>query len=342
MTIFSVRFLALGLPLLLPSCAFKPHASHGPISDKLQRQLEKNAISRETLASRLRTGDLKFSQGPAAENQVTVPFRLIDDTPVLDVAVNGRRHVPVQLDTGAARSMLGASDAVASQVAMLRAEDAIVWLRGVIGDEKGRLGILQSLKIGSWELYGYTCVVRTHDNVLRRGFGSKTFSSNLLGFDIAAQHASFLTLDYRAGKMTYGFRTPFPTPTGPRVARTPFKIRQGVPFVTLRAGRNAWEALVDTGSFNGIELSSQVADQLGLKGKGQAVKGLYLMSVGGSADSADIGLRMVTLPEFRGFGGYFKDMRAAISPGVARVGSFFLKDYRVTFDFHRRLIWLEP
>jgi hypothetical protein len=28
-------------------------------------------------------------------------------------------------------------------------------------------------------------------------------------------------------------------------------------------------------------------------------------------------------------------------PGPARIGSFFLQNYRVTFDFRRQLVWLE-
>jgi hypothetical protein len=338
---FTVRVPVLGILLsLLPCCVITPKASHGPVSERLTKRLEKNAISKDKLMEQLKTGEMKVVLRPAAQN-VTVPFRLINDTPVLKVGINGHADVPVQLDSGAARTMIGAATAVESEVTMLRAEDASVELKGVIGDEKGRVGILTPLQVGSWALSGYPCVVRTHDNVVRSGFGRRRFSSNLLGFDLAVRYASFLTIDYRAGKATYGFGEGFPTPQGARVAKAAFVLRGGVPFITLKSGRHSWEALVDTGSFNGIELSSKVAAKLGLTGQGEAVKGLYLMSVGGSVSSLEVGLRAVRLPELAIFGSNYKEVQATISPGIPRVGSFFLKEYRVTFDFRRGLIWLE-
>lgn len=336
-----VRRLVSGLALFsLAGCVLTPRASHGPISSRLLNGLKKNEISKETLFDQLKTGQMRVDLGPAAEN-ITVPFTLANATPVLKIGINGRSGVPVQLDTGAARSMIGAATAVANRVTMLKEDDASVELHGVIGAENARIGILTPLQVGSWRLWGYPCVVRTHDNVLRHGFAKRTFSSDLLGFDLAVRSASFLTLDYRAGKATYGFRAPYPMPRGDRVAKTEMLLHDGVPFIQLRSGGKSWEALVDTGSFNGIEISSKVAGRLRLTGKGEAVQGLYLMSVGGSVASSDVGLRMVTLPDLQFFGDTYRQVNATISPGIPRVGSLFLKEYRVTFDFRRRLIWLE-
>lgn len=336
----SVRLSALASLYLLSSCATVPTASHGPISDRLQRQLEKNAVTKGDLIEQLKTGQMHVDLRPGREN-VTIPFRLENATPTVKVAVNGSTGVPMQLDTGAARSMIGASTAVANHVTLLRAEDASVELRGVIGAEQGRVGILTPLQIGSWQLSGYPCVVRTHDNVIHSGFGSQTFSSDIIGFDLAQRYASYLTLDFRGGKATYGFSGTFTAPRGLRVAKSAMHIRQGVPFITLKSGGKSWEALVDTGSFNGIELSTKVAAQLGLANKGETVKDLYLMSVGGSVSAAEVGLKTVTLPDLTAFGDTYRQVQASVSPGVPRVGSLFLRDYRVTFDFRRALIWLE-
>ena len=49
----------------------------------------------------------------------------------------------------------------------------------------------------------------------------------------------------------------------------------------------------------------------------------------------------VTLPEISLAGGRYPKAEVDISPGMPRLGSFFLKDYRVTFDFQRKRLWLE-
>lgn len=247
----------------------------------------------------------------------------------------------MQLDTGAGRSMIGANSAVDLGVTMLPAEEASVNLKGVIGSEKARVGILKSLNIGGWRLDGYPCIVRVHQNILRGGFVRRKLPSDLLGFDLALRHASFLTIDYPAGVAVYGFGSAYTPPRGNKVRRTPLKIRQGVPFVTLTSGGYSWDALVDSGSFNGIEISQEVAKRLGLEGKGVVAENLYLMAVGGTSSATDLGMEMVRLGKMAGFGATFSDVHATISPGLPRVGTAFLRYYRVTFDFRRKVVWLE-
>lgn len=121
----------------------------------------------------------------------------------------------------------------------------------------------------------------------------------------------------------------------------PFRLQHGVPFVTLKSGKVTWEAIVDTGSFNGVEISEDVAMRLGVHRSGTPVRGLHLLSIGGTVTSEQINLRTVRLPEVRFMGGRYTNAEVDISPGPPRVGSGFLKDYRVTFDFKKRSLWLE-
>lgn len=337
---FFVRMAGLGGLLLAGGCVVAPVGEHGPVSDRVLKKLNAREMSRAEMLAKVKSGEMRVTLRPPAERTIAVPLRLEGGTPHVMVGINGKPGVRMALDTGAIKTMIHATDAVAHQVKVLPAEDVTVSMHGVMGEEKGRLGILEPLQIGSWELYGYPCVIRTHDNTLRSSFGSVNWKSNLLGFDVAAKLATFLTLDYRAGRAVYGFHEAFTPPKGGHVASGPFTLRQGSPFITLRAGGQSWEALVDTGSFNGIEISQGIAARLKV-GQGEAVRGLYLLSVGGTTTSAAAGLRTVTVPEVTVLGETYRKAQVDVAPGPPRVGSFFLKDYRVTFDFRRRLLWLE-
>ncbi|HYF34137.1 MAG TPA: retroviral-like aspartic protease family protein [Prosthecobacter sp.] len=321
------------------ACSMTPVASHGPVSERLLRRLDADAITRAMVLERVQSGQMRVSLAAPEERAVTLPFSLNDGTPHVQVGVNGR-PVTMVLDTGAVKTLIQASVAAERKVTMLTEREATVSMRGVIGIEKARVGILEPLQIGPWQLYAYPCIVRTHENTVRGLFGDMNWSSNLLGFDVAAKLATYLTLDYRTRQATYGFHQMFPRPQGKRVASAPLKMSGGAPFITLKSGGHSWDALVDTGSFNGIEISQQLAERLRV-GQGEAVRGLYLMSVGGSTTSAAAGLRTVTLPAIAMFGETFPQAQVDVSPGPPRVGSFFFKDYRVTFDFKRRLVWLE-
>jgi len=271
------------------------------------------------------------------QQEMTVPFRLVSGTPWIMAGVNGGAEVPMMLDTGAARLMIHADTAAAHRLTVVRAEEVQVTMLGVIGSEQGRVGLLSPLRIGGWRLEGWPCFIRTHENRL----GGLRFPSNILGFDLPLRTCSYLTLDYPRGQATFGFRQPYQPRKGGHRTCAPFKISEGVPFIKLRALGQSWDALVDTGSFNGIEISQTLAVRLGVQDQGEEVKGLYLMAVGGTVSSKDAGLRTLTLPEISLLGETYSQAQVDISPGPPRVGTFFLKDYRVTFDLRRRLLWLE-
>jgi hypothetical protein len=337
---FSPRAASVAAVLLCAGCSLGPVADHRPVSEKVLKRLNADAITRTGVMERVASGRMRVSLAAPAQREVTLPFELEGGTPQVVVGINHRTRLPVVLDTGAVKTMIQASVATANGVTMLTEEDASVSMRGVMGIEKARVGILEPLQVGGWELHGYPCVVRTHENTVRGLFGDMNWSTNLLGFDIASRLASYLTIDYPRRRVTWGFHEPFAAPQGKRVAKGRFRVVHGVPFTTVKSGKHSWEALLDTGSFNGVEISRQIADKLKL-GEGEAVKGLYLLSVGGSTTSTAAGLRTVVIPEMTLLGETYRKAQVDISPGPPRVGSFFFKDYRVTFDFRRNLLWLE-
>lgn len=326
-------FTALFLLLFLSGCT--ELADHGPSSPRTLSRMETQAVTKDVFLRRMR------SDVPLPSTPLTLPFELVDGVPVIEAGLNGYGPVPMMLDTGASRTMVQASLVVAAKVPVMHASDATVELQGIVGREQGRIGLLDPLTLASWSLHGYPCLVRTYENRLTNRRGASRFPECLLGFDVALNRCSFLTLDYPSNEVIFGFQKRFSPQAGKRLASTPFRLKQGVPVITLRSGAVSWEAIVDTGSFNKIEISESLAGRLGVQDEGEQVKGMYLMAVGGTVTSHQANLRTVKLPDLTLVGDHYRDVRVDIAPGPPRVGSFFLKHYRVTFDMKRKLLHLE-
>lgn len=311
-------------------------AGHGPVSASTMRKLQAETITRDEFQTRLKGLDQSI-RASLPSQPVTVPFALRAGTPV--ITVTGPKGDPMEmlLDSGAARVVIGAQSAVKAGLPTIDARQVQATMLGVVGQEQGLVGLLSPLQIGAWSLPAYPCFVRTYENY---GQGVD-YPACILGFDVPTRYCSYLTIDYRTQRATFGFRQAFRPGAGLRHSSAPIRIIQGVPFISLLSKGVRWSSLIDTGSFNGIEIDESIAKKLGVQDQGKIVEGLILMSVGGTVSSDKARLRTVTLPEVSLLGGNYKEAEVDISPGIPRVGSFFLKDYRVTFDFRQRRLWLE-
>jgi len=329
-----IAALGLGcLALLVTGC----HAPrHGPVSAGTMRKLQSGMISKEEFLKRLSGMDQSI-RGALPASSVTVPFILQSGTPVIEVTGPGNEPMSMLLDSGAARLVLGAQSAVKAGIPTIDARQVRSTMLGVVGQEQGLVGIVSPLSIGTWSLPAYPCFVRTFESL---GEGV-AYPANILGFDLPTRYCSYLTLDYRTKEATFAFRRPFRPNSKLRHSSSPIRIQQGVPFINLQAKGTKWTCIIDTGSFNGIEIDEAIAKKLGVQDQGKIVEGLILVAVGGTVTSDKARLRTVKLPEISLLGGTYKDAEVDISPGIPRVGSFFLKDYRVTFDFRAKKLWLE-
>lgn len=321
---------ALVLPTLLTQCA--ETADYRPVSAGTLAKLDAQVVSKAQFVQMLRHHGTR----PAAP--VTLPLFIVAGLPTLDVQIGSGGKVPMMLDTGASRTMIQANLAVKKKLPILNPAEMTVEMKGVIGSEKGRVGLLDPLILGTWAVHDYPCFVRTYES---RFLNLVDFPESLLGFDLAHQHCTYLTLDYRRNKVVFGFGESYAGQVGPRTSKTPFTVKQGVPFITVKSGGTQWEAIVDSGSFNGVEINEEIATRLNLQGTGEKIEGLHLAAIGDSVTSAEVNMRRVRLKELRLLSGTYRDAEVDISPGHARIGSRFLMDYRVTFDFKRKLLWLE-
>jgi hypothetical protein len=328
------------LSLLASAAIFESGCSqmsgHGPVSAGTMQKLQSRSITKAEFIGQLNAMDPNIRSG-LPSGKVFLPFDFKSKTPVIKAAGPDDQALSMLFDTGAARTVLGASTAVKAKVRTIHSQEAMSTMLGVVGNEQGLVGIIRPLRIGSWTLPAYPCFVRLHES-----FGEGiAYPSNILGFDLPARYCSQLTFDYPNQRVILSFQESFKLREGMNSASVPFTIEKGVPFVKVQAKGVTWSSLIDTGSFNGIEINEDLAKQLGVQDQGVVVEGLTLVAVGGMISSDKAKLRTIKLPEIKLLGDTYKNAEVDISPGPPRIGSFFLKDYRVTFDFRTGLLWLE-
>ncbi len=331
-----MRYLTPSLLALLLFGACAPVTPHGPVDAGILKKMDAQAITRAEFQRRLQSPALLSSLVPP-HSGITLPFSMVSGTPCIQAGIGAGKTLQMMIDTGAARMMIHSRTVVQHQFPVVRSDQARVTMMGVAGSEQGRLGLVAPLQLGAWQMQGYPCFIRTQESRLQ---GAQP-TTDILGFDLPARVCSYLTFDYLEKTVTFAFRETFTPKAGLSSSSAPLSITQGVPFIQANAKGVSWQCLVDTGSFNGIEIDEALAAKLGVQDQGTPVKGLYLIAVGGTLSSETARLRTVTLNEISLIGGKHTKAEVDISPGLPRVGSFFLKDYRVTFDFRRRRLWLE-
>jgi predicted aspartyl protease len=314
--------------------------SHGPVSKRTLARLNALAVTPAQGARMLKGRRFALQNYPPPEGSVQVPMHLDDaGLPRVEASFNGSRSETILLDTGATATVLDAALAVRKRVATIPAVKPE--MAGVVGSESGMGAVIESLQIGSWRLENLPCIVRLQRSRSGLDFLGRDFAISVIGFHLAHKHSSHLTLDYPRRRIEFGFEG-FRGPTSKNHAKSPFHLKDGVPLARLSAGKVAWDAIVDTGSSFGIEIDQRLARRLGQGSGGQAITGDFiLIGVGGTLTPQKAGVRVITVPRARVLGTTFSDAQLEVMPGPPRIGSFFLRQYRVTFDFRRHLLWLE-
>lgn len=329
----AISLLALAVILVI-GCS---HLNgHGPISGRTLQKLQSRSMTKADFIGQLKVIDSDI-RSALPKGKVSLPLDFKAKTPVIQGSGPNDQPLSMLFDTGAARTVFSASTAIQNKVRTIHAQEAMPTMLGVVGSEQGLVGIIRPLRLGAWTLPAYPCFVRLHES-FDEGIA---YPSDILGFDLPARYCSQLTFDYPNQKVILSFQEHFKRRTGMHAASVPFTIKGGVPFVKVHAKGVIWTSLVDTGSFNGVEINETVAQKLGVQNQGIIVEGLTLVAVGGMIRSDKAKLRTVKLPEMTLLGGSYEQAEVDISPGPPRIGSFFLKDYRVTFDFQTHRLWLE-
>lgn len=331
----SLRPLSLAgcLVMLFTGCQNTPQ--HGPVSARTLKALVRRAEPKQAFLSRLNQVDRGIRAAlPTAP--VHVPWALQTHPPVILVRSGKARPLRLMLDTGAARMVMGAESAAKLALPTVNANEVQATMIGVVGKETGLVGMAGPLGIGDWQIPAYPCFVRTYHT----SGHNDAYPDNILGVDLPARYCRYLTLDYLNQEAVFGFGQGY-RPRSHQCSSVPFFMKEGVIFIELQSGKVKWQAILDSGSFNGIEISEAIARRLDVQDQGQVVQDLVLIAVGGTMSSKDAKLRRLKLPYVQMLGERYETPEVDISPGLPRVGSKFLRDYRVTLDFDQRRVWLE-
>ncbi|MFM7605039.1 MAG: aspartyl protease family protein [Prosthecobacter sp.] len=321
---------------LLAGCS----VSHGPVSVGTMARLNDLAVTPEQGARMMNGRKIATRSHPPSGGVVRMAMKMDDaGLPTVKVSLNGRRAEDLLLDTGATVTVLDAALAVRNRIATVpgvRPEMA-----GVMGSESGMGAVIETMQIGPWRLDNLPCVVRLQRSSAGLDFLSSDFAISVLGFHLAQKHCSHLTLDYPRRTVEFGFGG-FRGPTSPNHKKASFRLKCGVPMIRVSVGKISWDAIVDTGSCFGIEINQKLAQRLGCGTGGQVILGNFVMiGVGGATTPEEAGVRVITVPRLSMMGSTFSNAPIDVMPGPARIGSYFLQKYRVTFDFRRQLVWLE-
>ena len=314
--------------------------SHGPVSGGTLARLNNLAVTPEQAARMMMGTKIATRSHPPLSGVVRIPMKMDHaGLPMVKVSFNDRRSEDILLDTGATLSVLDAALAVRNRIATVpgvRPEMA-----GVMGNESGMGAVIETMQIGPWRLDNLPCVVRLQRSSGGLDFLSSDFAISVLGFHLAQKHCSHLTLDYPRRVVEFGFGG-FRGPASRNHTKSSFRLKYGVPMARVSVGKVSWDAIVDTGSCFGVEIDQKLAQRLGQGTGGQAVSGNFVMiGVGGTTTPEKAGVRVITVPRMTALGSTFSNAQIDVMPGPARIGSYFLQNYRVTFDFRRQLVWLE-
>ena len=324
----------------MAACHGTPQLDHHEISVRLKAGLR----SQTRLPNEQeRKGDsLYFATMADKIGPVALPIFWDAGIPYVHGRINHRREVPFVIDTGAEECALEARTAVANHVDMLDLPSANMTANGVTGSEPVMLGVASHFSLGSWNLEQLPFFVRTHETTVRVGLKREVIGADIVGMNIIARACDYLTYDFPAERVILGMGGPFKRPSGKGVWSTPFVLEKGRPFVQLRSGGLQWKALVDTGYFGEFDIKKSTAERLRLMDSLKPAQ-VFAFGLGDPIAGESPHFDVVTVPRLDGLGPRLTNVSACLVPerSDSIIGCTLLRPYRVTFDFRRKLLWLE-
>ena len=330
-------------------CSSSDSARPRPLPDSVMTELSSRSVRPETLGFQTdRVEDQVVWQGPrtgyrVAGTVVSLPFSLEHGWPTISARLNGTLNAAMVVDTGASLTSLDGRTAASARVRTVDTNHfPIQTLRGVGGTERTVLGLVDRLTLGGLDITNMVVDVRLEESPQGGGmFGRTPRLNNLLGLRPVMLGSSYVTIDYPQKKLTISPRAEFRPPLaglgGRPVLEVPFAVVEQTLRISLGFpnGRRA-EFIVDTGYNGELLISTSTTEYAGLdqavrSGRQGAVRGIggEMMQIGFTIDWIEMGGRR------------FGYMKALTGTRHDLIGSGWLRQFRVTFDFRRRVMWLE-
>lgn len=327
------RLALLVLPLVFSACA----QNVGRAPSSTVKRLQGNTVPPDPENfpnGRLR---LRYHWKLTPGIQLRLPMSTELGIPSINGAVNGQ-PLPLILDTGNTFPfLLDATSAGDLEIPTVKGAHA----KGTgIG---GNVDVLMA-RYDSLDFGGRPALAQGVAGVFLHSY-SRTFAGmrvsntplNLLGLPLLEQF-SFITIDGPGEEVRLGFRRPFQPPL--QAFPIPFNISEGRMWLTLNIAGKAVRAFFDTGCGSGLRLPGTVVKGLPAaalqsanlrKRRAMGVGGIEIEQVG-ALHGAQLGKVRIEPLEF--------DTIPGSTETLLGWGPF--KKNRITIDFTRRQIWIEP
>ncbi|MBL9115225.1 MAG: aspartyl protease family protein [Verrucomicrobiaceae bacterium] len=309
------------------------------MSASVVRQLERQTLSPDVTREKMQVPERPVVTN-GGEGTVMLSMDVSSRLPLIRAGINDSRHKPFLFDSGSAYSLLQATTAIQNKVVLFDPELIPIRVTGIAGKESVRGGLV-TLNLGDWRAQSVPTLVRTHrtDMAMLGAIRTESLDVDIIGLNPLRSLCSFITLDYRRRQFVLGGTNLF-QPLG-EARGVPLIFINGLPHIMLSSGGRQWISLVDTGSAYGIEIPLDVAKQIGADQGAIPVLDSHQIGIGGSVDVQKLGVSVTRIKRIDGLGRPLLDFPVAIRPGEGRIGSNFLRNYRITFDFRRKLFVVE-
>ena len=273
---------------------------------------------------------------PAGQDRVEVPLEKAGDFLFARAAVNGEGPHLFLIDTGAAGNIVAGP--LAKQLRL-----PWIWeirASGVGGKARMPVRAVRNLGVGDAVLEGHW-LGETGFPAISKTFGVET--EGLLGY--STFYDLPVTLDYRASRLVFHNRDRFQPPAG--ATEVPMRFLKDLPHVkgVINGQHEGW-FLLDTGSDWRLSLQNPFARRHPELSARDDRTAFLAVGVGGT----DV-RRSGQVASFRIFGHEFSAMSVQLDRADKKssdpedvlgvVGMPLLKDFRLTFDYRRKRLWVE-
>ena len=336
----SLRFCALALSILVAAgCS----VGSFPIGKQVEQRLLRSKLSDAEFDAQIspRGERIQFAMftGKVSPEPVTVPMSTsFRGLPGLEARLNGRKTIRMLVDTGAQLSIIDGNNVLAAGGRVYVPEKWDFTVTGVGGSEQAWLARFDQVEIGSLLLRNFTTVARRHKTSVRLGgLSVGGIPINLLGCPVLMGF-NHVTFDYGAERFVFSPGRPFRPSRGAR--RIPMRAQEQLIYVPLKIGSRTIQAMVDTGARDQLFLNTELVRSLGMEEQAKAGGTYRALGLGGETSGRQFNLPLAFIGDVP-VQNVVVDTSDS-SSWTARIGSDLLERWKVTFDFSRGAMWLEP
>jgi hypothetical protein len=262
--------------------------------------------------------------------------------PVVSATVNGHTDVRVLLDSGSNRNLFGQALARTLDVPAI-AEMGPAVSTGIGGTVENFYGVVASIQLDSLEMRRLIALIGPDTQVLNFTHGFWNNPQVMITGINTYRSLSYLTIDAPNGTATFSPKETFePRKTDTFRTATPLRWENDLPTVDIQIDGHSTSCVLDTGGDYGVLLPRDFAQQLGYWKPGHEKLGTS-SGVAGTALSANYNVREAKIGNatFVQFPARTEINGPEVAGGHALLGNICLRRLRVTFDFQRKLLWLE-